>query len=54
MGGYSAKTMLSDFQKLIDKGNPLVYVTNRCKSVIVSEYLKMYTDDFETFKKEIE
>ena len=53
-GGYSAKTMLTDFQKLIDSKNPLVYVQNRCRSIMASEYLKRYTDDFETFKKEIE
>ena len=52
-GGYSAKTLLSDFQKLIDKGDPLVYVTNRCKSIIASEYLKNHLEDFETFKKAI-
>jgi len=54
MGGYSAKTMLTDFQKLIDKGNPLVYVTNRCKSIIASEYLKNHLETFEQFKTAIE
>jgi len=53
-GGYSSKTLLIDFQKRIDSGKPLVYIINRCQSIIVSQYLKNYLIDFETFKKSIQ
>ena len=53
-GGYSAKTLLTDLQKTIDTGKPLVYVVNRSQSIIVSEYLKNHLQDFETFKKAIQ
>jgi len=47
------KNLLDDFNKKIDSGKPLVFVSNRCRSIIVSDYFKKYTTDFETFKKEI-
>ena len=52
--GLSAKTLLADFQKRIDSGKPLVYVQNRCRSILVSAFLKKHLTDFETFKKSIE
>ena len=48
--GLSTKTILAEFQKKIDSGNTLVYVKNKCKSIIVSNYLNKNLDSFEKFK----
>lgn len=50
----SAKHLLKDFQDRIDSGKPLTAVVNKCRSITVSNYLKDYIKDFETFKKVFE
>lgn len=39
-------------EKLTSK-KPLESITNRCRSIVASEYLKDFTTDFHTFKKQI-
>jgi len=51
--GILIKTLLSDLQKKIDSGKPFEYVKNRCKSILVSNYLCGFTVNFESFKKEL-
>lgn len=46
--------LIKKFQCEIDEKQPIIYVQNRCKSFIVSEYLSKHIDDFETFKNEIQ
>jgi len=50
----SAKHLLSDFQKRIDSGNPITYVQNRCRSILVSECLLNHLTDFIEFKNFID
>jgi hypothetical protein len=42
--------LIKKLQLSIDEKQPIIYIQNRCKSIIVSEYLKESTD-YETFKK---
>lgn len=53
-GTFAAKSLLKDFQSKIDSGKNLTAVQNKCRSIIVSKYLKDHLSDFETFKKAIE
>jgi len=51
--GILIKTLLADLQKKIDSGKPFEYVKNRCKSILVSNYLYGFTGKFEIFKNEL-
>jgi hypothetical protein len=53
-GAYAAKSLLKDFHLKIESGKNLIAVQNKCRSILVSNYLKEHLSDFETFKKEIE
>ncbi len=53
-GAYAAKSLLKDFHLKIESGKNLIAVQNKCRSILVSNYLKEHLTDFETFKKEIE
>ena len=53
-GAYSAKHLLQNFQERVDSGKPLIAVVNKCRNITVSNYLKDYLKDFETFKKVFE
>lgn len=53
-GSFSAKSLLKEFQSTLDSGKNIAVVQNRCRSIIVSKYLKEHSTDFETFKKAIE
>jgi len=53
-GSYSAKHLLQNFQERLDSGKPLTTVVNRCRDITVSNYLKDYLKDFETFKNVFE
>lgn len=50
-GFYSAKHLLKNFQDRLDSGKSLTSVVNKCRSITVSNYLKDFIIDFETFKK---
>ncbi|RUT68656.1 hypothetical protein D0817_20055 [Flavobacterium cupreum] len=52
-GSYSAKHLLKNFQERLDSGKPLTAVVNKCRSITVSNYLKDFVSDFETFKKSL-
>lgn len=47
------KNLMADLQKNIDSGKPFEYVKNRCKSILVSNYLYGFTGKFESFKNEL-
>lgn len=51
---HSAKTVIDDLRNKIDKGKIIGSVANKCKSILVSDFLKNYLDNFEDFKKIIE
>lgn len=51
--GVFAKHLIKDLKKEIENGSKIVAVQNKCKAIVVSEYLMPYLDDFETFKKQI-
>lgn len=53
-GPFAAKSLLKDFQSMIDSGKNITAVQNKCRSILVSKYLKDYLADFETFKNAIE
>ena len=48
-----SKSLLQDLNKRIQSGNPIEVVKNKCKNIIVSNYLKNNMYDFETFKNSI-
>lgn len=48
-----SKSLLQDLNKKIQSGNPIKVVKNKCKNIIVSEYLNKNMYDFETFKNSI-
>lgn len=52
-GQFAATSLLSDLTKKIQSGNPIETVKNKCKNIIVCDYLKNHMYDFETFKKAI-
>lgn len=47
------KSLLDDLNKKIKSGNPIEVVKNKCKNIIVSQYLNKNMYDFETFKNSI-
>lgn len=47
------KSLQEDLKKRIQSGNPIEVVKNKCKNIIVSEYLNKNMYDFETFKNSI-
>lgn len=49
----SAKTVLQDITNKIENGKIIGSVANRCKSIVVSNFLNEYLTDFETFKSQI-
>lgn len=51
---HSAKTVIDDLRNKIDQGKIIGSVANKCKSILVSDFLKNYLDNFEDFKKIIE
>lgn len=51
---HSAKTVIEDIKSKIAKGKIIGSVANKCKSILVSDFLKDYLTDFEEFKKQIE
>lgn len=51
---YSAKTVVEDARNKIAKGKIIGSVANKCKSIVVSNFLEDYLTDFEEFKKQIE
>lgn len=51
---HSAKTVIEDARNKIEKGKIIGSVANKCKSIVVSNFLKDYLTDFEEFKKQIE
>ncbi len=50
---HSAKSVIQDITNKIAKGKIIRSVANRCKSIVVSEFLKNYLNDFEIFKTQI-
>lgn len=50
---YIIKTHLKTLQDKIMSKNPIESVSNKCRSILVSNYLKNFITDFESFKKEI-
>lgn len=48
-----ARGYLNSLVNKITSKTPIESVSNICRSIIVSDYLKNYVSDFETFKKEI-
>jgi hypothetical protein len=48
------KQILADFQKKSGSGNKSAVVQNKCKSIVISNYLKKHLQDFESFKKAID
>jgi hypothetical protein len=48
-----SKSLLQDLNKRIQSGNPIQLVINKCKNIIVCDYLKKNMYDFEDFKKSI-
>lgn len=50
----SAKSVIQDITNKIAKGKIIRSVANRCKSIVVSEFLKNYLTDFEQFRNQIE
>lgn len=52
-GSFSTKHLLKDFEKEINSNKKIPNVINKCKSILVSNYLIKFTEDFETFKKQI-
>jgi hypothetical protein len=53
-GGYGVAKKLTEFKQLVESKKPISHVQNICRSISVSNYLKKYISDFETFKKAIE
>lgn len=53
-GTIASRSLLNDLKKKIESANPIQSVRNKCKSIIVCDYLKKNMYDFETFKKSIE
>ena len=54
---YSGTRRILEINNLTEKvmqGKPIEKVKNICKSIVASEYLCKYLDDFETFKKVFE
>lgn len=47
------KSLFEDLNKRIQSGNPIEVVRNKCKNIIVSNYLNKNMYDFEDFKKSI-
>lgn len=47
------KSLFEDLKKRIQSGNPIEVVKNKCKNIIVCDYLKNNMYDFETFKNSI-
>lgn len=47
------KSLQEDLKKRIQSGNPIEVVKNKCKNIIVSNYLNKNMYDFETFKNSI-
>jgi hypothetical protein len=51
---HSAKTVIEDARNKIEKGKIIGSVANKCKSIVVSNFLKDYLTDFEEFRNQIE
>ncbi|WP_133509814.1 hypothetical protein [Flavobacterium chryseum] len=51
---HSAKTVIEDIRNKIEKGKIIGSVANKCKSIVVSNFLKNYLNDFEEFRKIID
>ncbi len=52
--GFAVAKQLAEFKNQVSSNKPIVHVQNICRSISVSNHLKKFTVDFETFKKEIE
>lgn len=52
-GALSTRHLLKEFEKEIISNKKIPNVVNKCKSILVSNYLMKFTEDFETFKKQI-
>lgn len=50
---YIVKTHLKSLQDKITGKTPIESVSNKCRSILVSNYLKNFVSDFETFKKQL-
>lgn len=48
-----SKPYLNNLTDKITGKKPIESVSNKCRSILVSKYMKKFTLDFETFKKEI-
>lgn len=48
-----SKSLLQDLNKRIQSGIPIQLVKNKCKNIVVCDYLKKNMYDFEDFKKSI-
>jgi len=51
--GVIAKNLMQDLNNKINSGTTIETVKNKCKSVLVCNYLLNYISDFETFKNSI-
>lgn len=51
--GISVKTLLGELKRKIEDKAGVDVVKNKCKSILVSDYLKKYCKDFEYFKNQI-
>lgn len=50
-GLASRSILLGELKSKIDSKNPILTVQNRCKSILVSEYLSRNLEDLESFRK---
>ncbi len=48
---HSVKTVIYDIRNKIDKGKIIGLVANKCKNIILADFLKDYLENFEDFKK---
>lgn len=51
---HSAKTVIEDIRNKIEKGKIIGSVANKCKSIVVSNFLSNHLQDFEEFRKIID
>lgn len=49
----SSKHLLKEFRNKLESGKPLTSVTNKCKNILVSEYLIQFLDNTQEFEKQI-
>lgn len=53
-GSLSKNSLLKELKNKIESKNPILTVQNRCKSILVSEYLVRNLEEFENLKKALE